>query len=249
MNFTRPLIKIKAKDSSKYAQIAYLVDRQDFIADVFFIRKKLNIVPTLHQLIEKEEIKIRKAIIRQSVAASVFRVNTRSNVKEKSVDEYFHEFTNLLSRYHRPTYFYNVVKFAILSGEVWEKDLRDTVMPSGGTLHGYNMWPSDSAVSMTLNPWEVAIVIYPETKQTEVIELFKMIQETRGSNPSWKPFDTKVNNIKRNRRWYWLNKQGVGYQTLAKMEEKKKIFIGWGGIRDSIKIYETNVSVPLNVPL
>lgn len=249
MKFNKPLIKIRAKDRNIYAQIAYLVDREDFISDVITIRIKLGINPVLHQIIERDEIRKRKDFLTSAGITSIFPHTFARQVSEEKIDKHFEVFMSLLDKYHRSTFFYNIVKFGIMSGEVWEKDYKAVGIVTGSLFHAFAAWPNfRGTTTLTLKDTEVAIIIYPETKKEEVVELFDSIQEYRSNNPSWKVPDT-VRNIKRDRTLYWLNRQNIGYQRLATREKRGKHNISWEGSRDAIKAYDKKISVPLDMPL
>ncbi len=93
----------------------------------------------------------------------------------------------------------------------------------------------------------VAIFVNKDTQEDEVVklfktkvrELFKQISESEKNHPR------TSSNIKRDRKWYWKNKEGLGYQKIWNEVSKENKGISKDTITKAIQQYKKVLGVEL----
>jgi hypothetical protein len=212
-------ININCKNTLAYQDIAYLVDKPEFLSLLTELRAKYQIkklIPLndfenwyLKKL--KEDLRIygtEKKML--SEAKRLYGDKNKKPTDKELFDSwpYHQKFdweTKLLTRkFNRPSYFNLIIKQAIVCGEVddasWQPTYA-TVLPQELPLDGNDL------------P-EVVIVISPMSRLTDVEKVFKEEVPNIFKNEKWKfkyqitvKKDTTVNII-RDRNWYWLSLEG-----------------------------------------
>ena len=223
----------KIKDNWKFCEVAFLVDRDDFLIDLSRVRRELGVselIPydKLGEWEEKElaqtskEIKTRK--VKSNYPWETYLVP--STKSEGIVGE-------LQKKYHKAQNFWLVIQSAILTGTVTEDEFSTSA-------YCKVIYPEDYEHS--------AKVISPDTKLKEIEELFKtnlpvVIEE-------YKKFVLKtsritpdtISNIKRDREWYWQKKNGLSYSMIEKKADPK---VNKDVVIKAIKQYKARLAVEL----
>lgn len=216
-------IDIKIKDNWRYGEIAFLVDRDDFLEDIIEARKRLGLSTFIPH---KEILEV------EWTSLSLSQADKLSPIVEK-----------LRKKYKKTHHFYLVIEAAILCGVVADGDFMRTYC----TI----IFPGDDDFFFTSEP-HLAIIFTPETKLKEIIASFK--KEAAGGKKSYKEFVLKtkrttqdtISNIKRDRKWYWMKKNGLSYSQIHKQAtEKGKEAITRDGIIKAIKQYKERLGVEL----
>lgn len=216
----------------KYAQVAMLVDKDEFIIKIKKIRKSLG----LSKLLDYD--KVDEWLCKTGKESSLSKMDKKD--KEIFNQRFYlgNSIANIKEGFHKNIYFTDVIKYSILAGKVTDKEYTWTTFceefPFSDEFKDAEFeaeWPM------------VAIFVNPETKldeinvllKTQVNEIFKKIY---GDKHDLK----KSENIRRDREWYWLNHSSndnrMGY---IKIAEKNNI--SSSGVREAIKQYKQNLSM------
>lgn len=226
-------ITIEIKDNWVFGEVAFLVDRDNFLKDVGKVRKELGIAKlmTLSEMINwlrKERKELDEGLLsrRQSYAIA-----------------------NELRKKHRrsPTFFHPIMS-AIFCGVVTEDDFPS--IPFCRLIYP-KMLPIDVyTLSGGFEP-RIAIIISPETKLDEVIQVFrtevpKVVEKYKKDVLKSKrpPLDT-ISNIRRDRGWYWLKKKGLSYEDIRKRAVSGGEHISRDGVIKAIKQYRERLAMEL----
>ncbi|MFH1971498.1 MAG: hypothetical protein ABIJ05_03905 [Patescibacteria group bacterium] len=229
-------VTIKITDNWRYCLVAWLMDRDDFLADLQKARKELGINEKL------VDYKIAKEWFKAEFEKEKGRFIFPKTKSEKVT-------ANLLTKYHKSPLFFEAVRYAIVTGIVTDKEFARTafcqVLPPD-----YQMIDAEHDITNLVDHDQpvMTIVISPETKLKEVARIFKeevphLRTEYVASYLRAKQFAPDViSNVKRDRRWYWLHKQGMSYKDIFNKEGKKTLY-DLDGVIKAIKRYQKKLSV------
>lgn len=236
MNIKR--IEINIKDDWRYGLVASLIDRADFLQDIEAIRKKHKI----KKLFSREEIE-NETLKQFDETTNYFRKHGSIHPLLKVVHEYDNDIIKLQRKYKKSNNFQEVIRFSLICGEVIERDFENVYTIVVGV-------PKDKdQVFFPLNSPDVAIIITPETDPKEIISAYKNhLKWSRSNNSSaaasWFLYDVR-RNIRRDREWFWLNKE-KSYQRIAELENEKDNLITTKGVQKAIKRYERLITLKID---
>lgn len=232
-------IEIRIKDNWKFCEVAFLVDRDDFLRDIGMARKSLGVMKLIpyNELIKwtsAESIRTTKKTKFRKIKSDYFenKYVVPAGKSEIIVDE-------LKKKYRKAHNFWPVIESAMLAGVVTKDEF---------SISAYCkvIYPEDYELSVT-EP-DLAIIISPDTKLNDIEELFKtnipeavdeykdLVLRTKRRTP-----DT-ISNIKRDREWYWLKHQGLSY---SKIEDMAKPKVSKDVVIKAIKQYKARLSMEL----
>lgn len=220
-----PYIDIRISDKWKYAKVAFLVDREDFLKDIEQARKELGFSDLISydkvdDWKEEESGKRRKSSIK-GIRDIVLPFPYLDNLTYE-----------LLRKYKKKGPFFQVIKYSILCGIVTDNEFSRTAFCY---IDEYD----------SFDP-HILIVITPDTRPQEIVEMFRkeipnVIQNyNRLTKSTTKKLDT-ISNIERNREWYWLRRSGLSWSKLHKEVTKGGLVISQDGIRDAVNEYEEHL--------
>ena len=231
-------IDIKIRNNWKYGEIAFLVDREDFLKDSEKTRKKLGLkklIPykNLDRWLSNQYDQETKDYL---IESRKFSRGTVYSLPKGKIDLTIEKF---LEKYRKPQTFFLPIRSAILSGIVTDEEY-------SSTAYCDILYPE-----IPIQDPKIAIIINPETKLPEIEELFKtrvkktieeystyILKSKRGF------FDT-VSNIKRDRRWHWLKNKGLSYSQIQQKAEKEGEPITRDGVIKAIKQYKERLTMEL----
>lgn len=229
---SRERIEIKIDDDSKYARVAFLVDREDFLKDIKEIRIDLDI----SKLIPYEQTK--EWLNKDRSEGSLLTMDKKGKDSFNKRWKFGKAVSNLKNKYHKGFHFTEVIAHAILSGEVREEDYNSSVFcvdyPFSEEFFEAELHIDDEPM--------VAIFVNKDTQEDEVVdlfktkvkELFKQIAEREKQPPR------TSSNIKRDRDWYWKHKDGLSYQKI--LDQTSKV-VGRQAVIDATKQYKFNLGI------
>jgi len=258
-------IDIQVKDNRKYALIAFLVDREDFLNDIADVRKqiKLSKLPYVFpkyvyeeankfvDYYEKGQITFNDiSNLLQDVCTKKGLLNLYALDKTLGAALIFAK--SLTKKYDKNKLYTPFIFTAILTGQVKEEDFFSTQMLT------LNRKTLDERLRTLDKDEEIVIIsVNRESTKGEVLRTLDFIQkyyfktkriksEDRLRNKIYENIpDTKVpdtaNNIKRDRDWYWLKKEGWSYRDIKNNYKEKKYPIVPRGIELAIKRYSENL--------
>jgi len=120
-------IKIKIADIYKYSQVAYLVDRDDFLKDIVKTRKLLKLKDLIprkdFELIEEVQTDYVNNLFELKISIDKSpEYKRRANIFKKKLE--IENFLSLIfKKYKIADDLSNIVVYSILCNEVWDKDL------------------------------------------------------------------------------------------------------------------------------
>ena len=237
---TKPVV-IEIEDRRNFAEVAFLVDKDEFLTDLEEKRRELKIEKVLpYADVEKWiEAEIDHAVKKQPV--KVWK-NEDSKTIRYSIPKIKSELIieSLLQKYHRDENFFIAIEYALLCGKVTEKEF--------SSAYCSIIYPD------TLSKPKLAIVISPDTKWDEIKSIYdKKVPELAAKYnnkilKSDRVAPDTISNIKRDREWYWLhhkNGGGLSYGDIQKQWSLKNEHISRDAVIHAIKRYENNLSVDI----
>jgi len=230
-------IDIQVQDNKKFCDIAFLVDRKDFSKDITKSRKKLSIedlIPysNLENWLFKEyqkESEGYKSKVRKMYSMEFYTAPATTS------DLIIYD---LLKKYKKSTNFFLAVQSAIFCGIVTDHEVMNTAY---------------CALTVSMDPKDpkIAIIISPDTKLPEVIEIFEkkvpqVVEEYRKYilNSKRSKLDT-VSNIKRDREWYIQKRKGLSYGQILKGAISKGESLSRDGVIKAITQYSERLAMEL----
>lgn len=228
--------------------VAFLVDRTDFLNDLQTSREELNLKTLIsHDKVsswEEEELQLLKKTKPPTV------INTGNGIAYWDPNTPLELITfKLLKKYKKPPTYYDVVSKAILSGCVTDDDFTHTAYCYVDYPDFYN--PKDYGLNIIEEP-KICIVITPDTKLNEVVELFKtevgavVEQYNRHLNTHKNKFEDTISNIKRDRKWYWQhNEELLSYSKIQLLSKKDGHIITADGVSKAINQYRQRLTLEL----
>lgn len=254
-----PPIKIQIEDGRRFADVAFLLDRDDFLKDVVKIRKSSGLAVQTYDSSKHWtddrwntpiEARLKHSEATQELENQLQDLNYMLDLSiEEKIDvlEKFRKADRILpenafrqdiqrirKKYKKAPNFDRIIAHAVLYGEVRDEDYITCDIEIDR--------PEVDIVDYDREA-RVVVVIYPNVKPIDVAKIiqeksekvFKEYQEKwlRGSLVN---YDTR-GNIKRDRKWYWMNKSGRGYTKISKHAETEGVSISWSGVREALNAY------------
>ena len=228
-------IKIDIVNKRRFADVALLVDKNDFQDWVRTLRLKWKIDRPLSDV---DYSSIYSHIWHQGKADAW----SDFNKDIQQVREYFERSPN----------FDNVIMYAIAFNEI----------PDDLYASCYLDLIEDPDDPENEAKYRHAIIITPNTTVPDIRKTLAQYksnmkkglkQDFDGKNvdleqyvfgPKYAPSPVNVDNIQRDREWYWLKKEGLSYGQIGKIVNKDRNTITNKGIREAIKSYKERLSKP-----
>jgi len=243
-------VTIKITDNWRYCLVTWLMDRDDFLVDLQRARKELSIDDKLvDYAIAKEWFKVE--FEKQRTRTPIKRVSDQLTgqgryVFPKTKSE---ELTvKLLTKYHKSSLYFEAVRHAIVTGVVTDKEFARTafcqVLPPD-----YQMIDTEHGITnlVDYNQPVMAIVLSPDTTRKEITRIFReeipylRVEYISSYLKANQLTSDVIGNVKRDRRWYWLHKQGMSYKVIFN-EEGNKTLDDIDGVIKAIKRYQKKIS-------
>lgn len=271
-------IKINVEDNRKHTQIAFFIDDDRFTKDILYYRQKWLQVnkPFLSRSFEewfdsiKDKNKTRDELLRKdkeiekmSLIAKDLNKQGKGGETERVVGELqtlFRKLPNLdfkgdieeiLIRFGIPSLCFKAIARALISNEINDSDWQfyDVI------LEPPHFEPDLRTPSRIIQEPYCAIILTPYLNKTQLGEIFernknKIVELYENSRYRYRTYSSDtVTNIKRDRNWYWLNKNGMSYTKILNEVEHNR-GITWGGISQAIRQYKRNLrkNIDLNTP-
>lgn len=227
-------IDIKIKEDFKYANVAFLVDRDDFLTDITDIRASLNII----ELIPYEDIK--KWKYSGTKEGSLRTMDEEGKHAFNRTFKLSNSVYGLKEKYHRGINYTNVIESAIIAGEVREEDYNRTAFcvdyPFSKEFYDQEFNIEEPMVAIFVNQ-ETQVNEVTKLLNNEVKELFKSISNREQKIPR------TSTNIKRDRVWYWKHIDGLSYQKILNETPESIAVVGRQAVIDAIKQYKLNLGI------
>lgn len=259
-------ITITIQDDSRYADVAYFIDRADVLTDIENLRKKWKIniplTPEKNKIwwlfpwtSTKRQMQKYAATI-TPLERKVSNLNQLWKMKIDKRDKLLKEYqkaeeilpsgkfradiSRLRKKYKRPPNFDRVIGNAVLYGIVSDKEYVTCEI-------GLSDPKAES--SPVLEDIELTITFYPLATAEDIEKLFRdkseaLIKEYRKYFAIEKIYDPRAgSNIRRDRDWYWLKKNGWSYGRIMNKANKTYRGITREVIIKAIQRYEGKITV------
>ncbi len=203
-------IDIKCTNDIAYMDVALLVDKPEFLRLLPEYRKKHGINSLMS---ESEFMKWTIKLLDEDIQT----LEDTKDFEWRSTNRPFWKFeedsVELCKRFKKPGYFTQIIQFALACGVVGDFSYQHTKI---------EVEPTDppKPPEYTDLP-EVKIVITPMTTLKDVQEVFeKNVPDIFEShmkllNYYYRMKNRKAGNFRRDREWYWMNIEGIGYTDIA----------------------------------
>lgn len=253
-------IDIQIEDNSKYCYVAYLVDREDFLKDIQDVRKQLSLKTMPYKFprypydgTNRIIGKYYKGIlsindVRVLLEEMCFKEKLMNIIQlDKTFGTAVQYAESLTGKYRSAMHCFPVILSSILTGKVNEFDFLTTYCLE---LNDEDM----PVISKDIERYgsKVTIVVNPETTNKELLDIFDYIKKHEfrmkkidKDTPSEYMLPDVISNIKRDRKWYWQNKQGESAFKIFKGLEKQGIIIEQKTIEKAITQYRKRLQTPL----
>lgn len=238
-------INIKIEEDKKFGLLSFLVDRDDFLEDIANIRERLKILTFPYDLPDLPDEKaqnivkaFRKNLLTIGQARGILQeVCSARGIFladfDKTLAMAFVYAEAFMKKYHKSRLYLSAILASILIGTIQEYDFLSTYrlnldLKTLDELSG----ELDSDEKLT------AIVVNRESTINEVEDVFNSLKKYQfgtqkmGKNDPMVKFledelpqnklQSTISNIKRDRKWYWMNKGGLGYQKIWEQSSKSE---------------------------
>ncbi len=249
-------VAITITDNWRYCLVAWLIDRDDFLTDLQRVRKKLGINEKLVDYkiakewfdteFEKEKKKTPIKKIPDPLIGKDRYVFPKTESEKLT--------TKLLEKYHKSPLYFETVRHAIVTGVVTNKELARTAFCQVLPLD-YQMIDMEHGITNLVEHDQpvMAIVISPETKLEEIVGVFQKevphlrieYVASRLKGTIMPPDINIINNVQRDRKWYWLKKQGMSYGKILNQAKEEGEHLTRDAVIKAIKRYKARVTVDI----
>jgi len=243
-------IEIDVDDNWRYTQLALLVDRDDFLRDLYKIRHALHLTKPISpdKLFEYEvdEMKRRDFVKRRRAEVKIIAPYRSDCLRSESL------VFDLVRKYKRSDSYFHAIYAAVITGRIQTKNLPSNTASCELIFPEYYY----HQVELGNKDPQIAILLSPESSRKDVVEAYKegfqkVLEEYRHrlrAHYRDSLFVDTVTNIIRDREWYWLKKQGMSYGQIANLTNKQRRVISTDGVIKAIKQYEKNLKIPIGTP-
>lgn len=263
MKMSIPYIKITIKNPRRYTQVAFFVDRDDFLKDIVTVRKRLKIT-TLPYTFSKLPYAEANNVVDyyHRGIASIYDVSecfkdicTKEHIwltdlsRPLATAVAFAE--SLLRKYNKGRLYLPVALSAILTGVIRDDDFSSTRIVTIGKKDAQRImdeFEDDETI--------IAIQVNRESKPVEVKDVFAAIQayyfgEKKpntdlvgliSDNASHDKLPDTISNIDRDRRWYWQNKNGLSYKKIWMQSPRNERTYDESGVIKAINQYKDRLT-------
>lgn len=254
-----PMI-IETENDKVFEQIALLIDREDFLNDIFLIREKFRLTK---QLTLSHYHKIQALKFKHSESITKFLLDlklknydpeklikilskpVKSNLTQKEhkllkiyenrfVSKIFRKSVRELTRKYvgyDGYRFYQVVACAIIYGQIPDENLGKSWF-----IQFANSKNDQFLDIIGRNNYFLKIHISDRVKKSDFDDMYHELKDILK-----KPSDT-ITNIRRDREWYWMHRNGMSYSQIL----KKSLGISKQGVIEAIKQYKKRLAIKLD---
>jgi len=222
-------IEIKIKNKRHFADVAVLVDKPDFIDWINQLRTKWKIDKNFNDYMD-------------------FLSHIRKQEKERGVrNEFEKDVEKIRLAFNRSHNFDEVITYAIAFGKIYEgcynpcyyEQIVDPIDPNDECKYKYAIIVTPNTVLEDINPVLEDIKIRMKKGLEQKKDKKKMDSSLANYSfelgPQYSTPSRKVENIVRDRNWYWLHKK-MSYQKI--LDKSKKEVITKDGVIKAVRAYE-----------
>lgn len=272
MNIPIESVKITIKDNKYYTDVALLVDRDDFLSDLFKLRKKWGLDKDLLEYHPKklwlsfpwggtkeQRDKYFKAIApfeKRMENAALMDILVQQGKFENFMKDYekarriwpaedfYLDIQDIRRKYRRPYQFDKIIGHAVIYGIVRDEDYIPCEMEI--------LWPELEFYQYSKEP-ELIVKFSPLAKREDIRKLITKeisryrIEYEKNVLGDILPKVTTKSSIEKHREWYWLNKkQKLGYSAIFKKELDMGNHLEEVTVKKAIERYKKALSLGLN---
>lgn len=261
-------VGIEIEDPKRFGYVAFLVDREDFITDLLFLRRKWKLDKKLlvrdsnswrnyflSLASEKQKASYEKKI--QPFERKGFDLNYVRGLDNEARQQFFEEYDKterilplnqfefeikvLCKKYKRTPNFAEIIACAVVYGSVRDEDYTVTEVSL--------VYPEVDIPGHFQEDPELKIKFYPTVTPQEIIKVFQekapaLIKEYEQKYIGGNVFDYDIKpSIKIHRKWYWQKKELSWKKLFIKIVDEEKQTISLEGIRSAVKEYQNRLAV------
>lgn len=262
-----PPIKIQIEDDRRFADVAFLLDRDDFLKDVVKIRKSSGLAVQIYDSSKQWtddrwntplEARLKHSEATQDLENQLQDMNYMFDLpiegKIAVLDAYRkadrmlpeNAFTQdikaIRKKYKKAPNFDRIIAQAVLYGEVRDEDYITCELEIDR--------PEVDIVDYDKEA-RVVVVLYPFVKSDDIEKIVrekaeKVLNEYQDQwlGGTLVNHDTR-GNIKRDRKWYWMSKAGTGYGKISQQVKTEGISITWEGVREALHAYRERLALKI----
>lgn len=228
-------IEIKIANKRHFADVALLVDKDSFLSQVYDLRGKWKISNFFNDYVE-------------------FYSHIWKQGKAKAWENFNKDIEQVRTSFERLPNFDEIILCAIAFNEIPEEVysscyLETVVNPDD---------PEDES------KYKYAIIVTPDTTVGDIRTVLSSFKKTTKAHlkqannkeerekavakyeyefgPIFTPSPKNIDNIKRDRDWYWLHRKHISYKKILDIAIKQREAISKDGLRKAIKAYEKKLS-------
>lgn len=230
-------IEINITNKRHFADIALLVDKPDFIEWVAELRKKWKITNDLF-----------------NADYQTFRAHIWKQGQLKAWEEFNKDIERIRIQYQRLPNFDKVIFYAVSSNEIpdgvystcYLDTIEDPNDPDNESLYKYAVIVTPNTtipdIRKVLADFRQKMKIALQQENDPTLKQKAASEYKYEFGPRYTPSPKNIDNIMRDRRWYWLHKNGLSYGEIAKIENIKHQTITLKGVCEAIKAYKYKLS-------
>lgn len=233
INIYMDRIEILIADNKEFGDVAFLVDKQEFLETVEKLRKKWEIRKLLpvKKFVDWKQKLYEARVIKQKEYKTALN-DFPDNLSDIQIEELQDKIGRIMPdvdfdcdardvriKFRRPDTFDKVIEYAIVCG----------IIPDG--IYKSTYWEIDPSTSppqrLQDQTLRVAIYVTPQTQDKDLSKVFKEIKtssfkDNKDTYTLFYDLESKdvSGEVKRNREWYWINHLGCknrkGYNKIAK---------------------------------
>lgn len=227
-------IEIKIKSKRHFADVALLVDKPNFIEWVIELRKKWKITPELF-----------------NADYHTFYSHIWSQGNSKAWENFNKDIERIRSTYQRLPNFDKVIFYAIACNEVTDgiystcylDTIADPNNPNDETLYKYAIIVTPNTtvpdVRKVLADFRKKMKIALQQENDPVLKQQAASEYKYEFGPRYTPSPRNIDNIMRDRKWYWQSREGLKNKEIAqRAKDEDKITITEKGVFEAVKSYK-----------
>lgn len=222
-------IEIYCNNLQTYMRLVSVVDQDAFLEDIYRVRGKLGITELYTQEDERQLFDTKNG--EQNIFLDNFDTNEVPNTRLGKLLKGMLDDTGtckfIQNKYGLDNAWEKVIINAVFFNSIDELDTK--IIFNGWSYEEIKDFPA--RLNDLLHPGEHMIIINNSTTEKD------LLTEFRNYKLRHKIRDT-ISNIKRDREWYWLNKSGLGYDKIYKLEREKGNHLTEDAVRKAIKQYQ-----------
>ncbi len=227
------MIEIKITTKRHYADVALLVDKPGFIEWVIELRKKWKITSDLF-----------------NADYQTFYAHIWKQGQSKAWEDFNKDIEKIRISYQRLPNFDKVIFYAIACNEIpagiystcYLETIPDPSDPDDESLYKYAIIVTPNTtipdVKKVLADFRRKMKIALKQENDPAVKQLAASEYKYEFGPKYTPSPQNIDNIMRDRKWYWKREQSMSYEEIANEAHKENYAITTKGVFEAVKSYK-----------